>query len=240
MITGGSSGIGAATGERLAEDGFAVILGARRVDKLNEVATATRGRALSLDVTDDDSVTAFAAQIPQVDVVVNNAGLASGLQNLSEIDLERVQLMWDTNVLGLIRVTRALLPKLEWNGGGHIVNVGSIAGFEVYRGGAGYAASKHAVRALTRTLRLELLGKPVRVTEVAPGHVDTEFATVRFDGDRERAAQTYEGFTPLSAEDIADCIAWAVTRPPNVNVDEIVVRSISQAAATEIARDGET
>jgi NADP-dependent 3-hydroxy acid dehydrogenase YdfG len=169
--------------------------------------------------------------------LVNNAGLASGLQHVAEIEDERVETMWETNVMGLLRVTRALLPDLEESGDGHIVNVGSIAGFETYRGGAGYTASKHAVRAITRTLRLELVGRPVRVTEVAPGHVATEFALVRFEGDERKAAATYEGFTPLAPEDVADCIAWAVTRPTNVNVDEIVVRARAQASATVIARE---
>ena len=236
-ITGGSSGIGAATARRLAKEGFEVVLGARRLDRLEDVARDLGARALPLDVTEDESVRGFAAEIGDVDVLVNNAGMASGIDHVADLDSTRVQLMLETNVVGLIRVTRELLPSLEAAGGGHIVNIGSIAGFEVYRGGGGYTASKHAVRALTRTLRLELLGKPIRVTEVAPGHVETEFATVRFEGDADKAARTYEGFTPLSADDIADCIAWAVTRPPNVNVDEIVVRSISQAAATEISRD---
>ena len=222
---------------RLRDEGFDLILGARRVDRLEEVAGRCAARAFELDVTDDSSVADFVARVDEAAVLVNNAGLALGLEPIAEIDLGKVGVMWETNVMGLLRVTMGLLPKLESNGG-HIVNVGSIAGFETYPGGGGYTASKHAVRALTRTLRLELLGKPVRVTEVAPGHVDTEFALVRFDGDRERAAKTYEGFKPLSAEDVADCIVWAVTRPPNMNVDEIVVRSISQATATEIARDG--
>jgi NADP-dependent 3-hydroxy acid dehydrogenase YdfG len=144
--------------------------------------------------------------------------------------------MWETNVMGLVRMTQALLPKLEASGNGHIVNLGSIASFETYPGGGGYTASKHAVRALTRTLRLELLGKPVRVSEILPGLVDTEFSTVRFDGDKERADKTYAGMTPLTAEDIADCIAWVITRPPHVNIDELVVRPLAQATATQIAR----
>ena len=235
-ITGASSGIGAATATRLAHEGFEVVLGARRKDRLEEVAEATGGRAIELDVTSPESVAAFATAIDRLDVLVNNAGLASGFEPLAEIPDERVEVMWETNVLGLLRVTRALLPKLEASGRGHVVNLGSIAGFETYKGGGGYTASKHAVRAITRTLRLELLGKPVRVTEVAPGLVETEFSIVRFDGDEELAKKPYEGMTPLTAEDIADCIAWAVTRPPHVNVDEIVVRPVDQATVDHIHR----
>jgi NADP-dependent 3-hydroxy acid dehydrogenase YdfG len=170
-------------------------------------------------------------------VLVNNAGLASGLETVAELDHDRVKTMWETNVAGLLRVTQAFLDKLEASGAGHIVNVGSIAGFETYSGGAGYTASKHAVRALSRTLRIELLRKPIRVTEVEPGLVETEFSLVRFDGDEVKAARPYEGLTPLTGDDIADCIAWAVTRPPHVNIDEIVVKPVAQASATDFARD---
>jgi NADP-dependent 3-hydroxy acid dehydrogenase YdfG len=237
VVTGASTGIGAASALRLAEEGFDVVLGARRLEPLEAVADKCGGRAMVLDVTDAASIDAFASSIDSCDVLVNNAGLASGLQPVSEIEDERVEVMWETNVLGLLRVTRALLPKLLASPAGHIVNLGSIAGFEVYRGGAGYTASKHAVRAISRTLRLELLGTPVRVTEVMPGMVETEFSLVRFDGDRDQADEVYRGVTPLTADDIADCIAWAVTRPSHMNVDEIVVRPVRQATATEIARD---
>jgi NADP-dependent 3-hydroxy acid dehydrogenase YdfG len=145
--------------------------------------------------------------------------------------------MWETNVLGLLRVTRALLSKLEASGNGHIVNLGSTAGREAYPGGGGYTASKHAVRVITQTLRLELLGRPIRITEVAPGMVETEFSLVRFKGDAEKAKKPYEGITPLGEDDIADCIAWAVTRPAHVNVDEIVVRPVAQATSTTVARN---
>jgi NADP-dependent 3-hydroxy acid dehydrogenase YdfG len=237
VVTGASSGIGAATAARLAREGFDLVLGARRMDRLAEVADATGGRAVELDVTDPDSVTSFAAEIERIDVLVNNAGMASGVEPLAEMSDERALVMWETNVLGLLRVTRALLPQLRAGQAGHIVNVGSIAGFETYKGGGGYTASKHAVRAITRTLRLELLGSGVRVTEVAPGLVETEFSVVRFDGDTERAKKPYEGMTPLSADDVADCIAWAVTRPSHVNVDEIVVRPVDQATVDHIHRN---
>lgn len=236
VITGASSGIGAATATRLTEEGFEVILGARRVDRLREVAGRCGGHALPLDVADPDSVAAFASQIPAATVLVNNAGLASGLEPLEAMDETRFRTMWETNVMGLIRLTQALLPALEGSGAGHVVNIGSIAGIETYKGGGGYTASKHAVHAISHTLRLELLGRPIRVTEVLPGLVETEFSLVRFDGDESKAEKVYEGIEPLTAEDIADCIAWAVTRPPHVNIDEIVVRPLAQATAKDIAR----
>lgn len=168
---------------------------------------------------------------------MNNAGVALGLDPLTEIDDEHVTTMFETNVLGLIRMTRAMLPKLESSGNGHIVNVGSISGYEVYPGGGGYTASKHALRAITKTLRIELLGKPIRVTEVMPGAVKTEFSLVRFSGDEDAADKPYRGIVPLAAADVADCIVWAVTRPPHVNIDEMVVRPRAQASATLFARD---
>lgn len=237
VITGASAGIGAATAIRLVKEGFDVVLGARRHDRVEEVAREAGGRALLLDVRDLDSIESFAAEIERADVLVNNAGLASGFGSLAEIDDADVETMFETNVLGLIRVTRALLPKLEASGNGHIVNVGSIASFETYPGGGGYTASKHAVRAITQTLRKELLGKPIRVTQIDPGLVETEFSLVRFGGDAEKAKKPYEGMTPLVADDIADCIAFAVTRPPHVDIDEIVVRPVAQATATMIHRD---
>ena len=236
VVTGASSGIGAATAERLTDEGFDVVVGARRTERLRTLAERASARAVELDVDDPASVARFAERVGDVRLLVNNAGLASGLEELRELDEKRVRQMWETNVMGLLRVTQALLDRIIASGDGHVVNVSSIAGFETYPGGAGYTASKHAVRAITRTLRQELVGQPVRVTEISPGHVNTEFALVRFDQDPEKAAQTYKGFTPLSAEDVADCIAWAVTRPSNVNVDEIVVRSRAQATATLIAR----
>jgi NADP-dependent 3-hydroxy acid dehydrogenase YdfG len=235
-VTGASSGIGAETAARLADEGFDVVVGARRMERLRTVAERASARALELDVDDPSSVARFAEEVGDVRVLVNNAGLASGLEEVRELDEERVRQMWETNVMGLVRVTQALLDRIIASGDGHVVNVSSIAGFETYPGGAGYTASKHAVRAITHTLRQELVGQPVRVTEISPGHVATEFALVRFDQDAEQAAKTYEGFTPLSPVDVADCIAWAVTRPSNVNIDEIVVRSRAQATATLIAR----
>ena len=237
VVTGASAGIGAATAIRLGAEGFDVILGARRLEKLEEIATRCGGRALELDVTNPDSVVAFCEAIEHVDVLVNNAGRASGLDPIAEIEDERVRIMWETNVMGLLRVTRGLLAKLRASGDGHIVNVGSTAGMETYPGGGGYTASKHAVRAINDTLRKELLGEQVRVTLVNPGLVETEFSMVRYEGDETKAKKTYEGLQPLTADDIADCIAWAVTRPPHVDIDEIVVRPIAQATSMMIARE---
>ena len=237
MVTGASAGIGAATARALAAAGFDVVLGARRLDRLKEVAGAVGGRALPLDVSDGESVRTFVSEVPNVRVLVNNAGGAVGREPVAEADEDAWRWMWEVNFLGTARVTRALLPALERSGDGHIVIVGSIAGFEPYAGGAGYTGAKHAERALARTLRLELLGKPIRVTEVNPGLVGgTEFSVVRFRGDVERARKVYEGLTPLGPEDVADCIAWAVTRPSHVNVDEIVIRPRDQATATEFHR----
>jgi NADP-dependent 3-hydroxy acid dehydrogenase YdfG len=236
VVTGASAGIGAATARALAGAGFRVILGARRLDRLREVAGPIGATALPLDVRDAESVHSFVAQVPQLHVLVNNAGGAWGVDRIADARDEDWITMWETNVLGMMRVTRELLPALEASGDGHVIDVGSIAGFETYAGGAGYTGAKHAARAFTRTLRLELLGKPVRVTEIAPGLAETEFSLVRFRGDAERARAVYQGMTPLTAEDIADCILWAATRPSHVNIDEIVVRPRDQATATMVHR----
>jgi NADP-dependent 3-hydroxy acid dehydrogenase YdfG len=236
VITGASSGIGAATARALAGSGFEVVLGARRFDRLEALAAELGGRAIALDVADPESVHDFAAEVPRCEVLVNNAGGALGLEPLGEANEGKWLQMYEANVLGTMRMTRALLPALVESGDGHVVGVTSIAAFEVYRGGAGYSAAKHAQRAALRTLRLELLGQPVRVTEVAPGMVETEFSLVRFGGDEEAAERVYRGMTPLRAEDVAECIRWAVAQPSHVNVDEILVRPRDQAAATEVHR----
>jgi NADP-dependent 3-hydroxy acid dehydrogenase YdfG len=236
VVTGASSGIGAATARALAGDGFRVILGARRLERLKEVAAEVGGDAIALDVTDPRSVEEFAAKVQSCDVLVNNAGGALGLAPLADADEEQWSRMYETNVLGTMRMTRALLPGLIESGDGHVVTVTSIAGFESYRGGGGYIAAKHGQRAMLRTLRLELLGEPVRVTEIAPGMVETEFSLVRFGGDGEAARRVYEGMEPLRAEDVAECIRWAITQPTRVNVDEIVVRPRDQATAADVHR----
>ena len=239
VITGASSGIGAATAIALGRQGYQIVVGARRVERLERVA-GEEGLALPLDVTDEASVKRFVREIAKrfgrVDVLVNNAGGALGLNPVGQaIDEEWIR-MWQTNVLGLMWMTRACLPLLRKAKHAHIVNIGSIAGFETYPGGAGYTAAKHAVRAITKTLRLELNGEPIRVTEINPGLVETEFSLVRFHGDRKAARVPYAGIKPLTAEDIADCILFAVSRPPHVDIDEIVVRPVAQATATIVAR----
>lgn len=237
VVTGASSGFGAAAARALSQRGFSVVLGARRLDRLQRLAAEVGGRALRLDVTDPDSVAAFADAAPEaVHLLVNNAGAALGLDPVAEAMEERWRAMWELNVLGVLRMTRALLPRIEASGDGHVINIGSTASFEAYPGGGGYCASKHAERALTRTLRQELLGRPVRVTEICPGLADTEFSLVRFGGDAERAAAVYRGMQPLTAEDVAECIAWAATRPSHVNIDEIVVRPRDQAHSTLVHR----
>jgi NADP-dependent 3-hydroxy acid dehydrogenase YdfG len=236
VVTGASSGIGEATARRLAAEGFDVLIGARRADRLEKIAGEIGARWKLLDVTDPGAVASFAEGIESLNLLVNNAGGAKGFAPLAEIPDDDWDWMYQVNVIGLARVTRALLPALERSGDGHIVNVGSIAGIETYEGGAGYTAAKHAVAAITETLRLELLGKPIRVTEVQPGLVETEFSLVRFGGDAARASKVYEGITALTADDVADCIAWAATRPSHVNIDSIVVKPRDQARATKVFR----
>jgi NADP-dependent 3-hydroxy acid dehydrogenase YdfG len=238
VITGASSGIGAATARALAGDGYRVILGARRLERLEELAREFDGaaEAIALDVTDPVSVGELAARVQSCEVLVNNAGGALGLDPLGEADEEKWRWMFEANVLGTMRMTRALLPKLIESGDGLIVTVTSTAAIEPYRGGGGYNAAKHGQRAMMRALRLELLGEPVRVTEIAPGMVETEFSIVRFGGDEEAARRVYEGMRPLDAEDVAECVRWVASRPPHVNIDEILVRPRDQAATTEVHR----
>jgi NADP-dependent 3-hydroxy acid dehydrogenase YdfG len=236
VITGASSGIGAATARLLAGEGYRTVLGARRLERLQELTAEIGGEAIALDVTDQSSVEDFVSAVGACDVLVNNAGGALGLEQLADADEAKWLQMYESNVLGTMRMTRALLPRLVESGDGHVVGITSIAAIEPYRGGAGYNAAKHAQRATLRVLRQELLGQPVRVTEVAPGMVETEFSLVRFGGDEEAARRVYEGMQPLRAEDVAECIRWALAQPPHVNVDEIVVRPRDQATATEVHR----
>lgn len=236
VVTGGSSGIGAATAARLAQAGWQVVVGARRLERLTDVAAPIGARALPLDVTDPGSVEAFCAEVPECSLLVNNAGGALGLEPVAEADDAAWRWMFEANVLGMARMTKALLPRLVASGDGHVVLVGSVAGLEAYPGGAGYNAAKFGARAVRQVLRMELLGQPVRVTEVDPGMVETEFSTVRFGGDTERAAKVYEGMTPLTADDVAECIVWAATRPSHVNIDQIVVLPRDQAGARQVHR----
>ena len=236
VVTGASSGIGEATSRVLAAQGFHVVAVARRADRIGRLADEIGGSAVVADITDDAAVTALAAGLPRVDVLVNNAGGAKGLAPVAEANLDDWQWMWETNVLGTLRVTRALLPGLVESGDGLIVTVTSIAALEIYDGGAGYTAAKHAQGALHRTLRGERLGKPVRLTEVAPGAVQTEFSLVRFGGDQQRAEAVYAGITPLVASDVAEVIGFVASRPSHVDIDQIVIRPRDQASASRFNR----
>jgi NADP-dependent 3-hydroxy acid dehydrogenase YdfG len=236
VVTGASSGIGMATARRLSAEGFDVVVAARREDRLRALAEELGGRAMRLDVTDPASVQALGATVPECRVLVNAAGGAIGRDRVADANDEDWVWMYETNVMGSLRMTRALLPALEASGDGHVVMVGSIAGYEPYIGGGGYNAAKFAVRAMTKVLRLELLGRPIRVTEIAPGLVKTEFSLVRLRGDERSAEAVYEGMTPLGAEDVADCIAFAVTRPSHVNIDTLVVLARDQSGATTVHR----
>ena len=237
VVTGASSGIGAATSRSLAAAGFEVVAAARRLERLEPLAEEIGGRALRLDVTDPDSVVELARAVPDAAVLVNNAGGALGVGPVAEADEEEWRQMYESNVLGVMRVTKALLPALERSGDGFVVIVGSVAGVEVYPGGGGYTAAKHGANAIARTLRLELLGKPIRVSEIAPGMVETEFSLVRFGGDERRANAVYEGMTPLSGEDVADAITYVVTRPPHVDVDYVSIKPTAQATARDVHRE---
>jgi NADP-dependent 3-hydroxy acid dehydrogenase YdfG len=236
VVTGASSGIGAATARALAAEGFHVVLGARRVQRCQEIAEEIGGTAMPLDVCDPDSVAAFAAAVPAARVLVNNAGGAKGFEPVLAAEETQWRWMWEANVLGTLRMTRALLPKLIESGDGVLVTVTSIAALEAYDNGAGYTCAKHAQAVVHRTLRGEHLGAPVRFIEVAPGMVETEFSLVRFGGDAEQASQVYAGLTPLTAQDVAEVIVFAVTRPAHVNLDLIVVKPRDQHSAMRTFR----
>ncbi|MPZ28551.1 MAG: SDR family NAD(P)-dependent oxidoreductase [Micromonosporaceae bacterium] len=245
VVTGASSGIGAATARRLAAEGFQVVAAARRRDRLSELVagiTAAGGSATAVtcDVTSDRAVAELADQLPgPLALLVNNAGGARGLDPVESAQVDDWQWMYEVNVLGTLRVTKALLPALEASGAGTVVVMSSTAGQVVYEGGGGYSAAKHAQTALAGTLRLELSGRPVRVIEIDPGLVKTdEFSLVRFRGDAALAEAVYAGVAePLVAEDIADCVAWCATRPHHVNVDQLVVRPLAQAAQHKLHRE---
>lgn len=238
VITGASSGIGAATARILAAQGFHVVAVARRSDRIQALASEIGGTAIVADVTDQAAVETLASKVDRVDVLVNNAGGARGLAPVADADLEHWRWMWETNVVGTLRVTRELLPKLIDSGDGLIITVTSVAALEVYDGGAGYTAAKHGQGALHRTLRGELLGKPVRLTEIAPGAVETEFSLVRFDGDQQRAEAVYTGITPLVAEDVAEVIGFVASRPSHVDLDLIVMKPRDQATTSRFNRQG--
>ena len=238
-MTGASSGIGAATARRLAADGFHVVCAARREDRIAALAEEIKGTPVRCDVTDPDSVNELARVVgDRLDVLVNNAGGAVGSDPVATADPEHWRQMYDVNVVGVLNVTKALLPAILASGDGIIVNVGSTAGRIAYEGGAGYTAAKHGTQVVTETLRLELCGEPVRVTEIAPGMVKTEeFTLKRFGGDPEKYDAVYAGVAePLVADDIADAIGWVVSLPSHVNIDELVIRPRAQAAQHKVHR----
>lgn len=240
VVTGASSGIGAATARELGRLGFTLVVTGRRRERLEPLVAEFGGAAHTFDMRDPAAISTFATAVAEgygrVDVLINNAGLALGRLPLADtVDDDWVRML-ETNVLGVARMSRALLPLLRVPSHAHIVNIGSTAGIEAYSGGGGYTASKHALRAISQTLRVELNGEPIRVTEIAPGMVETEFSLVRFKGDADQAAGVYAGVKPLSPQDIAECIGFAVSRPPHVNLDYLVVRPIAQANAYVVAR----
>ncbi|MGI5402138.1 SDR family NAD(P)-dependent oxidoreductase [Streptomyces sp. CA-135486] len=243
VVTGASSGIGAATARRLAAAGYQVVLTARRKDRIEALAdeltgAGHRATAYALDVTDRPAVDEFAASLDRCDVLVNNAGGALGADPVATGDPADWRQMFEVNVIGTLNTTQALLPALTASGDGTVVVLSSTAGHATYEGGGGYVAAKHGAHVLAETLRLEIVGTPVRVIEVAPGMVRTEeFATTRFRGDEEKAAKVYAGVAePLTAEDVADTITWTVTRPSHVNIDLLVVRPRAQASNAKVHR----
>ncbi len=246
FVTGASSGIGEATALAFAAQGAKILMCARRAERLEKLAQTLEyehkvaAHYFRLDVRDQADVDSAVAGLPAdwraIDVLVNNAGLSRGLDKLPAGLVDDWEEMLDTNVKGLLYVSRAVIPGMIERGKGHIINIGSIAGHEVYPGGAVYCASKFAVRALSKGLRLDLNGTPIRVSEVAPGMVETEFSLVRFHGDGERAAKVYQGLAPLDPDDIADAVVWCATRPAHVNVSDVVIWPTAQASATLVHR----
>ena len=231
LVTGASSGIGEASARALAAEGFETIAAARRLERCEKLAAEVGGRAARLDVTDQTSIDELARSIDRLDLVVHSAGGALGMEPVAEfIDANWIE-MFESNVLGVARLTRALLPALRLAEAPAIQIIGSVAGVETYEGGGGYTAAKHAVHALAQTLRLELLEDGIRVTEIAPGLVKTEFSVVRFDGDRERAESVYDGLEPMVADDVAAIVAFCATRPSHVDVDYVAVKPTAQATA---------
>ncbi|HEY9643195.1 MAG TPA: SDR family oxidoreductase [Coleofasciculaceae cyanobacterium] len=246
LITGASSGIGAACARVFAQSGAKLILAARRLERLEELAIElkqafnTSSHLLALDVCDRQQVKASLDSLPEpwtnIDILINNAGLSRGLDKLHEGNIQDWEEMIDTNIKGLLYVTRQIVPGMVSRGKGQVINMGSIAGHQTYPGGNVYCATKAAVRTLSEGLKLDLLGTPVRVCSVDPGMVETAFSQVRFHGDEARAAKVYQGLTPLSPEDIADVVLFCATRPPHVNISEVVVFPTDQASATLVHR----
>ncbi len=246
VITGASSGFGESIAWNLAEAGMKLALGARRVDRLENMATKLNGHGASqvwfqkLDVCDEKSSQDFAQgalkEFGHVDALINNAGLALGKDEVSEAELADWEKMMDTNFLGIFRVTQPILKSMKERNAGHILQIGSIAGHDPYEGGGAYCASKFAVKAFTRVLRRELVGSNLRVTTIDPGLAETEYSIVRFKGDQAKADATYNGIRPLQATDVAEAVRFALSRPLHVNIDEMVLTCIDQAGATKVVR----
>jgi len=242
LITGASSGIGEACAKAFAAEGCALVLIARRMERLEKLKASLQSgqsidiRIIKIDVRDRQQVSSALKEIDDIDILINNAGLALGLERAHELDPKAIDQMIDTNIKGLMNITQAITPKMVKKGSGDIINIGSIAGYEVYPGGTIYCASKHAVDAITRGLRMDLVDTPLRVSSIDPGAVNTEFSTIRFDGDKSRADKVYEGFDPLKGDDIADIAVFIASRPAHVQIASCVVLATAQAAATMIHR----
>ncbi len=246
LITGATSGIGRATALILAKNGFDIIITGRRRERLDALASELRADTeagvleLSFDVRDlaqtGKAISSLSEAWKKIDVLVNNAGLAVGMNHIDKGEVDDWERMIDTNIKGLLYVTREVSPLMTERNSGHIINIASVAGKEVYENGNVYCATKSAVDSLSRAMRIDLLKHNIKVTNIAPGLVDTEFSTVRFKGDRERAGRVYTGIVPLYAEDIAEAILFAVTRPPHVNIDDMLIMPTAQATATIVNR----
>jgi NADP-dependent 3-hydroxy acid dehydrogenase YdfG len=242
VVTGASAGIGAATARVLARDGFRVVLGARRLERIETLAAEIGGCAFPLDLRDETSIERFVQSTrevaPSVHLVVNNAAVALGEDRIEAAQTERWRIVWETNVLGVIAMTRGLIPLLRAGGDGRIVLIGSVAGTSTYPGGASYTTTKHALRAITQTLRLELNGERIGICEVSPGITRTEFTQSRFRGDPQRALKSFEGITPLEPADVAECISFIAARPWHVNIDYLTVKPLAQATHYLTNREG--
>ena len=242
LVTGASSGIGAACAEAFAEQGAKILMAARRLERLKELSKKLPSESFSvkLDVTDRSQVDSLLNTLPkkwqEIDILVNNAGLSRGLDKLHEGHVQDWEEMIDANIKGLLYVTRAILPAMVKRGRGHIINLGSTAGHEVYQGGNVYCATKHAVKALSQGLKMDLVGTAIRVSSVDPGLVKTEFSMVRFHGDVERAKKVYQGLEPLTPRDVADVVVFCATGPAHVNINDVVMMPVAQASATLVSR----
>jgi 3-hydroxy acid dehydrogenase / malonic semialdehyde reductase len=247
LITGASSGIGKACALAFAKEGANLILAARRLERLNELADSLikenniKVLAIEIDVRNYENVKKNFSNLPKewekIDLIINNAGLAKGFSTLYEGEIEHWEEMIDTNIKGLLYVTRQILPGMVERKSGHIINIGSTAGHEVYKSGNVYCATKYAVNALTQSIRLDVLDKNINVSTVDPGMVRTEFSDVRFSGDKEKVEKVYEGLIPLSAEDVAEAVLFCATRPSHVNINEIILTCTAQASSTQVYRN---